>query len=271
MRLAIEHVTEYQYGSPASYSIQSLRLTPRNHDGQYASVWRVETESDCHMRQEQDAFGNIQHIFSLEGPIDAITIRAIGEVETDDTSGVIGGTLEKLPLELFLRETNLTASSSDMRDFARESVRGLKTDSIDALHALNTAVHERLTFDTGKTVTETTAAAAFNKGAGVCQDFSHILISCARILDIPARYVGGYMYRVDGVNEQEAGHGWVELHIPDLGWTGFDPANGICTTAAHIRVAIGLDYLGASPVRGIHYGGSGENLAVSVRLERLDG
>ena len=38
--------------------------------------------------------------------------------------------------------------------------------------------------------------------------------------------------------------------MPDLGWVGFDPANAICTTDAHARVAIGLDYLGAAPVRG---------------------
>ena len=56
--------------------------------------------------------------------------------------------------------------------------------------------------------------------------------------------------------------------MPDLGWVGFDPANGICTTDAHARVAIGLDYLGAAPVRGTRYGGGTETLSVAVRVEQ---
>ena len=56
--------------------------------------------------------------------------------------------------------------------------------------------------------------------------------------------------------------------MPDLGWVGFDPANGICPTDAHVRVAVGLDYLGAAPVRGTRYGGGGETLAVAVQVDQ---
>jgi transglutaminase-like putative cysteine protease len=61
-----------------------------------------------------------------------------------------------------------------------------------------------------------------------------------------------------------AGHSWAEAHFPGLGWVGFDPANGFCVTDQHIRVAIGLDYLGAAPVRGAHYGGGREATAVKL-------
>jgi len=54
--------------------------------------------------------------------------------------------------------------------------------------------------------------------------------------------------------------------VPDLGWIGFDPVGGICTTDAHARVAIGLDYLGAAPVRGTRYGGGNETTAVAVTV-----
>ena len=59
--------------------------------------------------------------------------------------------------------------------------------------------------------------------------------------------------------------------MPDLGWVGFDPANGICTTDAHARVAIGLDYLGAAPVRGTRYGGGMETLTVAVKVDQAGG
>ena len=71
---------------------------------------------------------------------------------------------------------------------------------------------------------------------------------------IPARYVAGYLQLADGTIDQEAGHAWAEAFVPDLGWVGFDPANGVCPTDAYVRVAIGLDSLGAAPVRGTRYG-----------------
>ena len=72
---------------------------------------------------------------------------------------------------------------------------------------------------------------------------------------MPARYVGGYLKRSDGVVGQEAGHAWAEAFVPDLGWVAFDPTNGISATDAHVRVSVGLDYLGAAPVRGTRHGG----------------
>ncbi len=53
---------------------------------------------------------------------------------------------------------------------------------------------------------------------------------------------------------------------PSLGWVAFDATNGICATDAHVRVAAGLDYLGAAPVRGTRFGGSGETLAVDIHV-----
>jgi transglutaminase-like putative cysteine protease len=75
----------------------------------------------------------------------------------------------------------------------------------------------------------------------------------------------------DGVTAQDAGHAWAEGFVPGLGWVAFDTANGICATDAHVRVAVGLDYLGAAPVRGMRYGGSGETLAVSVQVDQAAG
>ena len=90
--------------------------------------------------------------------------------------------------------------------------------------------------------------------------------AAARSLGIPARYVSGHLARSDGVQEQDASHAWAEAHVPDLGWVGFDPTNGISVTDAYIRVAIGLDYLGAAPVRGSRTGGGEETLDVKLRV-----
>jgi transglutaminase-like putative cysteine protease len=130
------------------------------------------------------------------------------------------------------------------------------------------SLNREITFDTSPTQPATTAAEAFKLRRGVCQDLTHIFIAAARRLGIPARYIGGHFFRADGVTAQEAGHAWVEAFVEDLGWVGFDPTNGISATDAHVRVAAGLDYLGASPVRGTRYGGSGETLKVAVNVEQ---
>ena len=56
--------------------------------------------------------------------------------------------------------------------------------------------------------------------------------------------------------------------MPELGWVAFDAANGVCATDSHVRVAVGLDYLGAAPLRGSRYGGGGEVLSVRVRVDQ---
>lgn len=136
------------------------------------------------------------------------------------------------------------------------------------MHALLARVHEEIEFDTDPTHTTTTAAEFFAMRRGVCQDLTHVFIAAARTLGVPARYIGGYFHRADGVVQQTAGHAWAEVHIPELGWVAFDPANCICATDAHVRVAAGLDYLGAAPIRGMRYGGSSEALDVIVRVDQ---
>jgi transglutaminase-like putative cysteine protease len=53
-----------------------------------------------------------------------------------------------------------------------------------------------------------------------------------------------------------------------LGWVAFDAANGISATDAHVRVAVGLDYLGVTPIRGSRYGGGSETMDVKVRIDQ---
>lgn len=115
----------------------------------------------------------------------------------------------------------------------------------------------------------TAAIEAFALKRGVCQDLTHIYIAAARSLGIPARYMGGHLHRTDGIMSKEVGHVWAEAFVPDLGWVSFDAANGISATDAYVRIAAGLDYLGASPVRGSRHGGGNESLQVAVNVSQM--
>jgi len=265
MRIRISHATTYHYDTPPTGVTQILRLTPRNYDGQYVASWRIDLSRDCLLHQHEDAFGNITHAFTADGPFATLAVAVEGEIETLETHGVVTGAVERFPPSLYLRETSLTEPDPAIVELAQGA---READTLGTLHKLLGALHAEMTFDTDPTQTTTTAAEAFKLRRGVCQDITHVFIAAARQIGIPARYIGGHFYRADGVIAQDAGHAWAEAHVEKLGWVGFDPTNGISTTDAHVRVAAGLDYLGAAPVRGTRYGGSGETLKVAVHVDQ---
>ena len=118
MRLSILHKTTYLYTPPAARVIQMLRLTPRNHDGQYVASWRIDVSADCRLDQHEDAFGNITHAFAAEGPLPEVTLLVEGEIETRDSQGIVRDAVERFPPSLFLRETLHTACNADIAAFA---------------------------------------------------------------------------------------------------------------------------------------------------------
>lgn len=268
MRIRIAHETVYTYAVPANTVIQTLRLTPRNFSGQHIAHWRIDVDQDCRLDAHEDAFGNITHTFSCNGPIQAMTVRVDGLVETTDTAGIVRDAVERFPPALYLRETDLTRSDPAIRNYAETLSAGTDGTTLSVLHALMDALPGDLSFDKDPTHAATTAIEAFALKRGVCQDFAHIFIAAARHLNIPARYVGGYFLHGDGTIDQEAGHAWAEAYVENLGWVAFDPANATCPTEHHIRIACGLDYLNAAPVRGSRHGGEGEFLEVRVKVDQ---
>jgi len=267
MRLRIQHITNYRYEPAATGVIQILRLTPGSHDGQYVAEWQIDVSTDSRLDMHEDAFGNVTHVMT-HGAIEDLTITVGGLIETHDTGGVLRGTDERFPPSLFLRPTSLTSVNPAMENFARELRTESEGDALGFLHSLMMQISEHMTFDEDPTNSGTSAIEAFGGKRGVCQDYAHIFIACARSGGVPARFVSGHFLRSDGMVNQQAGHAWAEAYVPNLGWVGFDPANCICITEAHARIAIGLDYLGAAPVRGTRYGGGNETLTVSVKVDQ---
>jgi transglutaminase-like putative cysteine protease len=267
MRLRIAHSTTYRYEPAATGITQILRMTPGSHDGQYVAEWQIDVSTDSRLHARQDAFGNVIHVLT-ESAIGGLTIAAEGLVETHDTGGVLRGSEERFPPSLFRRTTPLTEVNPAMEAFSRELRSESEKDVLGFLHALMLQIHEHMTFDENPTHADTSAAQAFALKRGVCQDYAHIFIACARSVDVPARFISGHFLRGDGMVNQQAGHAWAEAFVPDLGWVAFDPANAICATDAHVRVALGLDYLGAAPIRGTRYGGGGETLTVAVKVDQ---
>ncbi len=265
MRIKVLHETVYSYGLPARSALQLLRMTPRSFEGQFVRRWRVEIDTDARLDRDEDAYGNITHMVFIEGPVASVRVTVEGEVDTSDTGGVVRGTVERLPLMLYLRESPLTILTPPLRSLAERIGTTEKSGQLPALHRLLNEVNRSMMFMVGTTTVATTADEAFVAKRGVCQDFAHVFVTIARALDIPARYVSGYFLRTDRI-DQDAGHAWAEAYVTDLGWVGFDPANGVSTTDRYVRIATGADYLEAAPIRGARIGGADETLAVAVNV-----
>lgn len=262
MRIAIRHSTTYRYDDPAIYTAQSLRLTPPDFDGQKVEAWRIRAPGIEKAATFIDGFGNRVHLVTLAERHEEITIAVEGVVETTDTAGIVSGLTEIAPVALFLRGTRLTGADASIRDLAAKA-KG--KDDIARLHDLMKRIRAAIDYQVGETHAATPAAEALRNGKGVCQDHAHVFIAAARHLGFPARYVSGYLWATEG-EPQEAQHAWAEAHVTDLGWAGFDVSNGICPDAHYVRVACGLDYDYAAPVRGSRRGGGGETLSVAVHV-----
>ncbi len=270
MRLHIAQSMLRRYEPPAVGVIQVLRLTPRNHEGQYVIGWRIDVSADVRLNAHEDAFGNLTHVFTADGPVEALNVKVDGEVETQDTNGVVRGAVERFPPNLFLRGTSLTQADSRIRDFARDVRAADGGDVLAELHGLLERLHDAMTHEENASPAAPTAAESFARKRGVGRDVTHIFIGAAHSLGIPARYVAGYFGAAGAADTiaEDGGQAWAEAFVPGLGWVGFDAVNCVCPTDAYVRVAIGLDALGAAPVRGTRSGAGDETLVVAIKVDQ---
>jgi len=263
MRLNIVHETHYRFGEAANHSIQYLRLTPRQDNCQRVLSWSVTTPGS--MTPWVDGFGNNIHVSTIDGPHDEVKVLVEGIVETQDTVGVLPAN-DGLPPLLFMRDTPLTEAGDGAHAFADKARPVFQKGPLPGLHALMELIADRVTYTPGITTAETSAEEAIAHGAGVCQDHAHIFIACARCLDLPARYVSGYILAGQGNDSHVASHAWAEAYVEGLGWVSFDPTNRQCATEEYVRLAVGFDYPNAAPVRGSRFGGGVEELSVRVQI-----
>ncbi|PZQ24719.1 MAG: transglutaminase [Sphingopyxis macrogoltabida] len=267
MRLAVEHTTRYQYDTPVAYALQQVRLTPKERPGQQAvHHWTIEVEGGARQLHYDDHHGNGVDLIAVHGGTSELVIRCHGEIELLTTDGVIGAHRGAMPLWIFLRPTPLTRAGRGVRALTAALGRDFATD-IERAHALSALIIDRLAYRIGVTGADTTAEQALGGDGGVCQDHAHIFIAAMRHMGHPARYVSGYL-RMDDRTQQDATHAWAEAHFDNIGWIGFDVSNGHSPDERYIRVATGLDYHDAAPVRGMRYGAAQENLVVQLQVQQ---
>jgi len=266
MRIRINHETRYSYDEAVPYALQQLRLSPQSSNVQDVIAWDIALDGGQIELAYEDQHKNHVKLASVLPDHDELIISCIGEVETADSAGVFGKHDGFAALWYYKRVTDLTKPGPLVRKLLREA-NGDQEIDVAKLHALSEIIAETVTYDTNNTHPATSSEEALERGHGVCQDHTHILVTAARLLDLPARYVSGYLLMDDRV-EQDASHAWAEVYIRDLGWVGFDVSNGISPDERYVRIAAGLDYKDAAPVSGMRYGDGEEDMSVNLQIQQ---
>lgn len=260
MKLHVFHETSYRYEQAVRRSIQMLRMTPAATQRQRVLQWHLDLPGKA--TPWTDAFGNLCHCLVLESASQDIVLRARGTVELIDSDQ--GEPEGPVPHAVYLRSTALTTIDMAIQSFIEPFRNTVRSRPYMALHDVMLALLERMPYETGITHVGDSAAQSFAKGKGVCQDHTHVFLACARYLGIPARYVSGYLHSAH--NEQVASHAWAEAWVGGR-WIGYDVSNSTDADQGHIRLAQGLDYEDASPVRGMRIGGGKEVMHSYAKVE----
>ncbi|MEY2874528.1 MAG: hypothetical protein RLZZ373_1899 [Pseudomonadota bacterium] len=261
MKYQIRHRTHYRYTQPLRSAVQTLCLTPRHTDTQHVHHWRL--ESPTPLQPQTDAWGNHSHVLAVGAGTRTLLCEATGLVET------LGDALHTDPQgpdpRLYLMPSALATPDAALRQAALAAVRGIVGHRAQAL-ALAGLVAEGVRYRPGSTNAGTTAAQAWQGGAGVCQDQAHVLVAVCRAAGLPARYVSGY-FHARGAPEL-ASHAWAQVCLDpaERRWLGLDVTHGCVVDERHVQIAVGPDYAACAPVRGVRSGGGAEHLTVSVEI-----
>ncbi len=286
MNYSVRHLTKFTYKTAVSESIMETRMHPRSDANQRCLTFQLSVTPRCRVFSYRDHLANHVHHFDIPGQHGQLVIVAESLVEMQphlDIPQSLGSTawadLDKLVHEgdfwEMLLPSGFACPTPALETLAADLDLRRGADPLSVLRRLNRQLYEYFDYKPKSTKADSPIDLALNTRAGVCQDFSHIMIALVRTrLQIPCRYVSGYLYHRGGENdrsESAATHAWVECFLPEFGWLGFDPTNDLIAGDRHIRTAIGRDYSDVPPTHGIFRGRTKSELSVAVRVTPSEG
>jgi len=280
MFYSIRHLTKFRYQTPVSESVMETRMHPRNEVNQRCLTFHLAVSPRCRAFSYRDYLGNHVHHFDIPGQHSQLVIIAEALVGLQAPpplpASLDSGAWEELDAlvqdgdywEMLLPSEFAKPTPSLLQLATQLNVRR-REDPLTVLRQLNSALYSSFEYALKSTRVDSPIDDAIRTRQGVCQDFAHIMIALVRTLNIPCRYVSGYLHRRledHDRSAEDATHAWVEALLPRLGWVGFDPTNHLMATDRHVRTAIGRDYADVPPTKGIFRGKTASELSVAVRV-----
>ncbi|PZW44742.1 transglutaminase-like putative cysteine protease [Humitalea rosea] len=281
-RWRLRHATTYTYARPVDMATHMLHLTPREMPGQKVLSATIRSVPEAaRITTGTDHFGNVVSWLFLDRPHERFEVISEAEVESGFPPPPAAETTppwERVVAEAagevaeFLFESPLVPIVPAARAFAAQSFPPGRP-VLEGLLEVMSRIRREFTYRPGVTGISTSVEHVMTTRAGVCQDFSHAMISGLRGLGLPARYVSGYIrtYTPPGrvrMRGADQSHAWVGAWMgPEHGWVDLDPTNDCVVSTEHVVLGWGRDFSDVSPLRGVILGGGRHTLHVGVDLE----
>lgn len=287
MLYRVTHKTVYDYGDVVPDCFNIVRLNPRPIYDQFCVEHQLAIDPKPNdYIQREDFFGNRIEQFSIHIPHESLQVTAVNKVEVTSReippleSTPPWETIANLNPLLDLSATQFTKDSpfvwhnEQIKEYAALSFAAGRPVA-EAAWDLTRRIFEDFEFDSDATTVSTPVEEVFEKRAGVCQDFAHFQIACLRSLNLPARYVSGYLRTIPPPGKErlvgaDASHAWVSVYCGEQGWFDFDPTNNLMPATDHITIAWGRDYSDVCPIQGVFTGGGKTVMNISVDVEPIN-
>jgi len=282
MKFLATHLTRYWYSGPVSTSHTEVHLAPRTRPSQTVLEYGLEITPLPQFPFSREAyFGNEVVSFSIEEPHRELIITSRSVVELSPPPPP---NLDLSPAWEDVRNETRDANSPEAFEAVQvlfESPRVRLGEPfaayaalsfppgrhyLDGVSDLSTRIHTDFRYDPRATTISTPVADVLKSRRGVCQDFAHLMIACLRSLQLPARYVSGYVRSDERFLGGEASHAWVSVWCPMFGWLDFDPTNNVMPQGEHVTLGWGRDYSDVTPVQGVALGGGEQVISVTVNV-----
>jgi transglutaminase-like putative cysteine protease len=278
----IHHITKYTYESPVRDSANQIILFPIKDEFQEVIKHELKISGDPVVDIHTDYYGNevgsFTHIEShiqleISSKIWVTTkhrLFPMDDMFADQQWNDLLRLRYQVPYIDFLRQEYF-AGLHEMQTIVETEKQNNETPYQTAVRYCR-YVYENFEYIKGVTTVETTLDEIWKLKAGVCQDFAHILMEMLRVVNIPARYVSGYICtsKTSSLRGEGATHAWAEAFIPNYGWLGLDPTNNIIANENHVRLAVGRNFTDCSPVKGVYKGAGAHTLEVAVSVGSED-
>lgn len=291
MKYQVIHITDYIYEFPATLCHNLMFQIPQDLEFQKVDKYVCEISPKPSSEVERvDFFGNKYLYFSVERSHKKLTVTSQSLLELSTPSWIYVDPKSTKPWEEVVEWLHTTEAPNDIRQYYLESnhvefIEGIKEYALksftpkrpimEAMLDLNTRIFKDFAFTPGFTDISTPLQKVFDHKKGVCQDFAHFSLACLRSLGLSARYVSGYIETLPPPGKpkligSDASHAWIAIYIPEHGWVEFDATNNLLVNDKHIRVAVGRDFADVTPLKGIVYSGSEQEMKVSVDVTNLE-
>ena len=277
----IQPITRYEYDRPVKESVNEVKIYPYQSEDQQVLQHDITVTTQPYIQTFVDYWGNRTGIFSVLPLHTQLTIESRLVIRSTAAQQPVinfDASLDSLAYELRnnMRLYEFTKREHVKNDAEVKAVASLLSSNTQSVAAIAEAcckhIYNNYKYIKGITDIETTVDDILEQKSGVCQDFAHLMLSILRSLNIPSRYVSGYVCpNKSGMRGEGATHAWVEVWIPQQGWAGIDPTNNTWVKNNHIKLAVGRYFYDCTPVKGSFKGPAKQKLSVYVSIGYEDG